>query len=49
MEVSMDRWNLPYTGPGYSNSSNLDIQTQGNIILETGVWYLERWLSLIQN
>ena len=31
MLVFIDRWNLPYTGPGYSNSSNLDIQSQGNI------------------
>ena len=49
MLVFIDRWNLPHTGPGYSNSSNLDIQTQGNIILETGAWYLERRLSLNQD
>ena len=49
MLVSIDRWNLPYTGPGHSNSSNLDIQTQGNIILETGTRFLERWLSLTQD
>ena len=49
MLVFIDRWNLPYTGSGYSNSSNLDIQTQGNIILETGAWYLERRLSLTQD
>jgi len=49
MLVSIDRWNLPYTGPGYSNSSNLDIQTEGSSILETGARYLERWLSWTQD